>query len=58
MNSNQSRVIQLKFTLIRKWGFDESTGHSEYKRKLSNNDLEDKSFICYIIRTSPTNFKR
>lgn len=31
--------------LIGKWGFDGSTGHSEYKQKFSNNDLEDKSLF-------------
>ncbi|XP_039233158.1 uncharacterized protein LOC120322169 [Drosophila yakuba] len=31
--------------LIGKWGFDGSTGHSEYKQKFSNNDLDDKSLF-------------
>lgn len=31
--------------LIGKWGFDGSTGHSEYKQKFSNADLDDRSLF-------------
>jgi len=31
--------------LIGKWGFDDSTGHSEYNQKFSNNDLQNKSLF-------------
>jgi len=31
--------------LIGKWGFDGSTGHSEYKQKFSNHVVDDKSFF-------------
>lgn len=34
-----------KLTLVGKWGFDGSTGHSEYKQKFFNNDLEDRSLF-------------
>lgn len=31
--------------LIGKWGFDGSTGHSEYKQKVSNNNFNDSSLF-------------
>ncbi|XP_054083138.1 uncharacterized protein LOC105219976 [Zeugodacus cucurbitae] len=31
--------------LIGKWGFDGSTGHSEYKQKFMNNDMNDTSLF-------------
>lgn len=36
--------------LIGKWGFDGSTGHSEYKQTFSNNDVDDKSlFVTFYV---------
>jgi len=37
--------IVTNLTLIGKWGFDGSTGHSEYKQKFSNGDLDDRSLF-------------
>jgi len=34
--------------LIGKWRFDGSTGHSEYKQTISNNDVDDKSLSVHL----------
>lgn len=34
-----------EFVLIGKWGFDGSTGHSEYKQKFSDSEIDDSSLF-------------
>ncbi|XP_039968727.1 uncharacterized protein LOC120780528 [Bactrocera tryoni] len=59
LNSTASSIIELQtnlietipenavsnLTLIGKWGFDGSTGHSEYNQKFSSSDLNDRSLF-------------
>lgn len=37
--------INIEFVLIDKWGFDGSTGHSEYKQSFSGSSIEDGSLF-------------
>jgi len=42
--------------LIGKWGFDGSTGHSEYKQKVCNKDLSDSNlFVTSYVQKKRLN---
>jgi len=59
LDHTASRIVQLqrdvlgsladdfidKLVLIGKWGFDGSTGYSEYKQKVLNNEMKDSSLF-------------
>lgn len=40
---------QLACTLVCKWGFDGSSGQSEYKQKFSSTDTSDNSLFCTTL---------
>ena len=40
---------KLSCTLICKWGFDGTSGHSEYKQKFSSPDISDQSIFCTTL---------